>query len=253
MIAERPWIGCGPGNFQDTYTAYKLPAASEEVTDPHNFLLEVWATAGMPAMLALLAMLAAFAWDVRRLSRSQGTVPFSSNENWDSPRVIRRAMEPASAGDGAMPVFAGCLAGFVLAVPLGQLCAAPPSPAATLLGLPLPAATLLGLPLAAGSLILLAPWAQNGRLPLALPAIGVAVMLVNLLAAGGIGQPGVAGSFWLLLTLALNGQGLRVLPRPAAVAMLAFAVVADGRVLSERLSPGAAMPGPLASGRTGAF
>ena len=46
MIAEHPLAGCGPGNFQDAYTAYKLPEASEEVADPHNFLLEVWATAG---------------------------------------------------------------------------------------------------------------------------------------------------------------------------------------------------------------
>ena len=54
MIAHRPLLGCGPGNFQDVYTQYKLPEASEVVSDPHNFLLEVWATAGTPALLALL-------------------------------------------------------------------------------------------------------------------------------------------------------------------------------------------------------
>ncbi|MHC4179152.1 MAG: O-antigen ligase family protein, partial [Planctomycetota bacterium] len=56
MIGDHPLVGCGPGNFQNAYTAYKLPEASEEVADPHNFLLEVWATAGTPAMLALLAV-----------------------------------------------------------------------------------------------------------------------------------------------------------------------------------------------------
>ena len=60
MIADRPWLGCGPGNFQDVYTRYKLPEASEEVADPHDFLLEVWATAGTPAMLALLGVLGLF-------------------------------------------------------------------------------------------------------------------------------------------------------------------------------------------------
>ena len=43
-------LGVGPGNFQQTYPAYKLPQASESVADPHNFLLEVWATAGGPAL-----------------------------------------------------------------------------------------------------------------------------------------------------------------------------------------------------------
>ena len=46
MIVRHPWLGVGPGNFQDYYTQFKLPAASEEIRDPHNFVLEVWATAG---------------------------------------------------------------------------------------------------------------------------------------------------------------------------------------------------------------
>ena len=49
MIHDHPLLGVGPGQFQDHYTTYKLPEASEEVQDPHNFLLEVWATAGTPA------------------------------------------------------------------------------------------------------------------------------------------------------------------------------------------------------------
>ena len=49
MICDRPWFGCGPGQFQGYYTQYKLPEASETVADPHNFLLEIWATAGTPA------------------------------------------------------------------------------------------------------------------------------------------------------------------------------------------------------------
>ena len=67
MIADHPWFGCGPGNFQAAYTQYKLPEASEEIADPHNFLLEIWATAGIPAALAFLAVLGCFA------SRGQGS------------------------------------------------------------------------------------------------------------------------------------------------------------------------------------
>src|SRR5262249_9011447 len=62
MIARHPLLGVGPGNFQDYYTQFKLPEASEEIRDPHNFLLEVWATAGTLALTALCAALALFAW-----------------------------------------------------------------------------------------------------------------------------------------------------------------------------------------------
>ena len=59
MISEYPLLGCGPGQFQDTYTAYKLLGAAEEVQDPHNWLLEVWATAGTPAAILLAAVIGA--------------------------------------------------------------------------------------------------------------------------------------------------------------------------------------------------
>ena len=51
------WSGVGPGNFRAAYLRYKLPESSEEILDPHNLFLEVWATAGFWALLALLAAL----------------------------------------------------------------------------------------------------------------------------------------------------------------------------------------------------
>ena len=41
------WWGVGPGNFGGPYLKYKLPQSSEEILDPHNLFLEVWATAGV--------------------------------------------------------------------------------------------------------------------------------------------------------------------------------------------------------------
>ena len=40
------WWGVGPGNFGGPYLKYKLPQASEEILDPHNLFLDVWAMAG---------------------------------------------------------------------------------------------------------------------------------------------------------------------------------------------------------------
>ncbi len=48
LIRGYPWAGCGPGNFQGSYTRYKLPEASEVVADPHNFLIRNLGHCGHP-------------------------------------------------------------------------------------------------------------------------------------------------------------------------------------------------------------
>jgi len=213
MITDRPLVGCGPGNFQDAYTAYKLPEASEEVADPHNFLLEVWATAGTPALLALLAVLGCFAWTSFSIQHSAFSIQHSP-ESPDSDSLP----EGEATIDSPAYVFGGAGCGFLLAVPLGLMSAAPP-------GL---SAVWLELPLAAGCVAVLAGWVYGGRMPAVLPAVGALVLLVNLLAAGGIGFPAVAGSLWLLLALGLNTAGAdrppQTLPRISAVAVLVVAL-----------------------------
>ena len=99
----------------------------------------------------------------------------------------------------------------MLSIPLGLLSAAPPSPAAV----------LIGLPLAAASVALMFGWIRDGRLPRWLPGVCAASLLVALLAAGGITMPGVAATFWLLLALGLEGRRPHFLPVSAAWAALA--------------------------------
>ena len=62
MILDHIWLGCGPGNFRANYLHHKLAGASEEILDPHNLLLDVWANAGVVAWSGLLALLI---WGVR--------------------------------------------------------------------------------------------------------------------------------------------------------------------------------------------
>ncbi|MEZ6067232.1 MAG: O-antigen ligase family protein [Planctomycetaceae bacterium] len=54
VIAEHPWLGVGGGNFRQHYLRYKLPEASEEIADPHNLVLDVWANGGLIALAGLL-------------------------------------------------------------------------------------------------------------------------------------------------------------------------------------------------------
>ncbi len=95
MIRDQPWFGCGPGNFQDAYMRYKLPQASEEIQDPHNLLLEVWGTAGTPALAALLAVLACYFWQTWQRALPE---PVPSGEASPAAGPIVIALACAAAG-----------------------------------------------------------------------------------------------------------------------------------------------------------
>ena len=184
MIRDLPILGCGPGNFQHRYTAYKLPEASEEITDPHNFLIEIWATAGTPALLALLAAGVAFSLCVLRSART------------GNDESSKAACELDSEAKNAVPLFLGAVAGMLLSIPIGVMSAAPPSWLVPLAGLPL------------GGLLLavLFPWVRRGEDSAMLWTLPAIVLLIHLLFSGGLAFPGVAMGLWLLLALALNAS-----------------------------------------------
>jgi tetratricopeptide (TPR) repeat protein len=47
-------FGTGPGNFRQHYLRYKVPESSEEIADPHNWLLDLWASGGVLAVVSFL-------------------------------------------------------------------------------------------------------------------------------------------------------------------------------------------------------
>ncbi len=100
MIKDRPWLGCGLGNFQDEYTQYKLPEASEVVADPHNLLFEVWATAGTPALAAFLAIFIGVGYDVLRRRRKERETQDRNADVSGSSDSALRPRQVAAAPDG---------------------------------------------------------------------------------------------------------------------------------------------------------
>jgi len=188
LIANFPVLGVGPGEFQDYYTMYKLPQASEEVRDPHNFILEAWATGGTLALLGLVAMLAGFgmAW-----YESRGDAP---------PDLPDRA----SPQDTPWLPLAGALAGLPLAYAAGL-------PFGFLFTLDQAVITAL-----TGAVLVFAIWCwlDSGSLPRGLPAVGALALMIHWLASGGFTFPGVAGSFWLLVALTAN-QATKPQPKQA--------------------------------------
>jgi hypothetical protein len=182
MIGDHPLFGCGPGNFKDYYTRYKLPEASEEVSDPHNFVLEMAANAGLPALLLFGAVLIGFA---RRTLRQ----PFAA-----SPPS--GAMDSRS-GEGLAAILVGAIIGFALALAWNLIFG---------FGAWLDQTTI-EIVIASVTVALPFTWIRRGALPPALTAIGATVLLVALLAVGGITFAGVSGTLWLLVVVGLNSAG----------------------------------------------
>ena len=60
LVADDPAVsvdGLRAGQLsRHLHAVEQLPEASEVIADPHNFLMEIWATAGTPAALAILAV-----------------------------------------------------------------------------------------------------------------------------------------------------------------------------------------------------
>jgi len=185
LIADHPLLGCGPGNFQEAYAAYQLPQASETVADPHNFLLEVWATSGTPAVLLLLLLGVAFVIDLTRAART----------------AIPPDKDGATTGPSSWTVFGGTLAGLILAAPIAYVAGYPLDNALTRGYVPV--VWLLGFPLLAATWWSLWTWIQQGRLQLAALIVPMVVLLVNLLAAGAVRFPGVIATLLVLTPAAL--------------------------------------------------
>lgn len=61
MLLAQPLAGSGLGNFRQQYLPYRLPASSEEIADPHNWLLDLWANGTPIALCGGLAFVASLA------------------------------------------------------------------------------------------------------------------------------------------------------------------------------------------------
>ena len=229
VINESPsafWRGHGPGNFSAPYVLHKLPEASEDIHDPHNFVLEVWAAAGIWATLALAAAVVLGLWNLLGPARGQVEEPElsdGSEASWQSnpARARARRLDP-----GAPPTGAGWL---MVSAGLGWLVALPPIGALNPF-----ADDLFGRWLILGGTwafaVVAGQWLWRRR-PLEPAAIGAGVLavLVNLIAAGGIGVPAVALGLWVALAVGLNLRADRPCARPrdadGRLAAFALAVV----------------------------
>jgi O-antigen ligase len=210
MIGDHPWLGVGPGNFGRHYPRYMAATAFEKIQDPHNFILEIWATCGLFALLALAATLAVFFFRVWSAVRS----PWSEPRPIGSEEAARRSLSvaaltmgygPSPGGDFYFAGMAGLILGFIIKA--GDLSADDLLPEVLLS--------------CVRSLIWFAVFAlfngvpRNDRSMALAVSAGVAALLLNLGISGGIALPSVAQPLWVMAALALAsapGASSRITP-----------------------------------------
>jgi hypothetical protein len=200
------WWGVGPGNFADPYLRHKLPEASEEILDPHNMLLEVWATGGFWAVVCLIA---ALGWALWNLLGPPAASIERSHVDQLSRRASRRERKldrdrlrsPAhhtpddSPPDRITWLTFSAAAGWVLVVLFAWL---NPFQADLFTRWLILGASWLA------AAVLLAPLWKRLPVPTLALASGALAVVINLLAQGGIGIPTVAMALWSIVALGLN-------------------------------------------------
>jgi hypothetical protein len=212
MIYSRPVFGFGAGNFSRAFPSFEAPGPGGVVTDPHNFALEIAATCGLPALLAVMTALGAFlAWSVRWLFRK-------------GPDAVDPPVETEVSRRTRWEFYIGGMCGLVFGFVIRQST-----------GDHVPDEILMEGFLACGRCLvwltafaLFERVAWSGRARVGALTVGVVAMLIVLSVTSGIGLPSLTVPLWAAIALGLNG-----LPQPEYARI--------NRLALTRILPAAAM------------
>jgi tetratricopeptide (TPR) repeat protein len=183
-VAASPIFGTGPGNFRHHYLRYKVAESSEEIADPHNWLLDLWTSGGILAVVSFLACVVL------------AILPFRRRQTDDDPQLPQEARRIASWTADLPGAVLGFLFGFVAPV-------ASASGNFDLMQWPLLAAWLIAFAILRRGL----GSARLARIALGAAAVG---LMIHLSGAGGIEMPAAVQILLVLVALAFA-----TLERPA--------------------------------------
>lgn len=187
MLKQYPIFGPGPGNFRNAYLQFRADESSEEIRDPHNFILEAWSSAGVIG-LAGLAMLI---WSVLRciLQPTDAAEKISEPQPTKVTKPNRRQDSPSR-----MPYIAASAITFGLMIHLAW---------EWLNGAPIGLEELPLLLLLVG-----APFAGilQRRISTATTASASIAMMTHLLAAGGFSMPAVMSVLLAMIAVSVTAE-----------------------------------------------
>lgn len=185
------WLaGIGAGNFRPSYLEFKLPEASEEIADPHNLVLDVWANGGLMALIGLGVLCLA---GLRPLWRNpRQTIDFSQPVEPVDHKPRRSARSHGARMPVALPapLYVGGAMAFGCVLFVGG-------------------ADDRMLPVALVWLCALAVWNRLvlTECPATIPAIAFAGLAIHLSGAGGMEMPAIVQTaLWLAAWAATSEQ-----------------------------------------------
>ena len=182
MAIDHPLFGCGTGNYQQFYTAYKLPEASETISDPHNFFVELFSIAGAPAAVLVIVVFVLVAM-----------LKEDESEAWSSSTHSDEAPLPSWG------ISVAILVGFVTAMLCEITDGSPLDPFVLWFGLPVAMAVAWILPEANLDTLVRGRWLR----------IALLGLMLNLLAAGGVTFPAILLVILLLLAMTVDAHDIR--------------------------------------------
>jgi len=187
MLRDQPLTGAGPGNFRQVYLQYKADESSEEIRDPHNFVLDAWSSSGLVGLSGLLLVIGCTGW--RLMQRPTGLSPQKMRSD-----QIRLA---APRGQPLRIVVGGILSGFLLHIAWTWFKGSDEWTSE-------PIRMLL---LAGVSLLISRGQASFRPVDSAACLAAASAMMVNLLAAGGFEMPAVMITLLMCLAAGIPGNG----------------------------------------------
>jgi O-antigen ligase len=104
LLMDDPLLGPGLGDFRSHYLRYKLPQSSEEILDPHNFILDAWANGGLLALLAVVGVVVLGASRLFRLHDPVAASPEAVSFPWWTSLAIGQVGILVAAGALFRPV-----------------------------------------------------------------------------------------------------------------------------------------------------
>lgn len=189
IIRDHLLFGCGPGNFQQVYAGYQLTQSSETVSDPHNFLFEIWSVAGTPALLFLLGGIGL--WIRRNLGADSTTIDLEEADSQQEAKTDRSGAEPFWL---QVEVLSALLTGTLVASGIAVLADLDPF-------------VILVSGTTAAVLGMIALQVRSFQcIDSTILKSGLIAWLTGLLASGGISFPGVVSSGLVLLALTAGNR-----------------------------------------------
>ena len=88
LFRQHPLLGVGYGNFGDAYLAVRLPAAAEEVKDPHNFFVRALTELGIVGAVLIIAWLARSWWEWTNPTMPAATAAKKAADGHPARRVL---------------------------------------------------------------------------------------------------------------------------------------------------------------------